>query len=86
MPSKVDSAKSATNAEPVSYEAAFAELEAIVTQMESGELALEASLAAYERGAYLKCFCDEKLKAIEDRISVIDGGEKRPYLMPNKSE
>jgi exodeoxyribonuclease VII small subunit len=86
MPSKVDSNKSSMNTEPVSYEAAFAELESIVAQMESGELALEASLVAYERGAFLKRFCDEKLKAIEDRISVIDGDEKRPYAMPNKSE
>ncbi len=64
---------------PTTFEAAFAELEGIVEKMESGALPLEASLAAYERGVTLKRFCDEKLKAIEARISLIEGDEKKPF-------
>ena len=43
----------AGSAPPASYEAAMAELETLVASMESGELPLEASLAAYRRGAEL---------------------------------
>jgi exodeoxyribonuclease VII small subunit len=85
VPAKKDTAVQNELAEPPSYEAAFAELEQIVQQMESGELALEASLAAYERGAYLRQFCEQKLKAIEQRISVIDGDDKKPYSPMNSA-
>ena len=38
---------SAPTSEPLHYESAIAELESIVTQLESGQLQLEQSLAAY---------------------------------------
>ncbi len=54
-------AKSRAAAPPKDYESALAELEAIVADMESGQLPLEASLAAYKRGAELLQFCRQQL-------------------------
>ena len=53
---------SETAESPPSFEAALAELEAIVGRMETGELPLSESLAAYKRGAALLAFCQAALK------------------------
>ena len=44
-------AKTRATAPPKDYESALTELEAIINEMESGQLPLEASLTAYKRGA-----------------------------------
>ena len=44
------------------FESAVAELESIVSSMESGQLTLEESLASYKRGAELLKFCQETLQ------------------------
>lgn len=59
--------------EPESYEAAMAELDALVEKMESGALPLEASLAAYQRGTALLKYCEKVLADANQRISVLDG-------------
>jgi exodeoxyribonuclease VII small subunit len=54
MPRKqTESPVAATQDLPASFESAMAELQQLVEQMESGSLALEASVAAYQRGAVL---------------------------------
>lgn len=60
------------------FEAAMAELEALVQRMESGELALEDSLREFERGVQLTRLCQEQLKAAEQRVRVLnaDGTEE----------
>lgn len=68
-----------TNALPETFEAAMAELENLVERMESGDLPLEESLTAYQRGVLLREFCHDKLKDAERRISVLDGDTRRPY-------
>ena len=50
-----------TGAVPASFEAALAELEAIVATMEGGQLPLSESLSAYKRGAELLQFCQSAL-------------------------
>jgi exodeoxyribonuclease VII small subunit len=60
-----------------SFEAALAELEAIVQNMENGQLSLEASLSAYQRGMELLKACQATLAAAEQKISVLEGGELR---------
>jgi exodeoxyribonuclease VII small subunit len=61
------------------FEAAIAELEAIVKKLEEGELALEQSLALYERGVQLSRFCHARLEEAERRIEILtDRGELRP--------
>ncbi len=53
------------------FEAALAELEAIVDQLEKGAVALDESIRLYERGEALKRRCDELLQNAEMRIEKI---------------
>ncbi len=64
---------------PASYEVATAELEALVRQMESAQLPLDQLLSSYQRGAFLLQFCQSKLQALEQQISVIDNGQIKPW-------
>jgi exodeoxyribonuclease VII small subunit len=61
------------------FEAAIAELESIVKKLEEGDLALEQSLALYERGVQLSRFCHARLEAAERRIEILnERGEVKP--------
>ena len=60
--------------EDLSFEAALAELEDIVSRLEQGEVDLEDSIALYERGQALKAHCEKKLKAAESRLEKIVHG------------
>jgi len=55
----------------MSFEAALAELEAIVRKLESGSEALDASIELYQRGDALKRHCEARLKAAQARIEMI---------------
>ena len=57
--------------EDLSFEAALAELEDIVSRPEQGEVDLEDSIALYERGTALKAHCEKKLKGAEARLEKI---------------
>ncbi|WP_068115710.1 exodeoxyribonuclease VII small subunit [Tropicimonas marinistellae] len=57
--------------EQMSFEAAMAELERVVTQLEKGEVPLEESISLYERGEALKAHCEAKLKAAEEKVATI---------------
>ncbi|MFA5539447.1 MAG: exodeoxyribonuclease VII small subunit, partial [Gemmobacter sp.] len=59
----------------MTFEQAMAELESVVKSLESGEVALEQSIALYERGAALKAHCDAKLRAAEERVEMIRAAE-----------
>ncbi|WP_421788717.1 exodeoxyribonuclease VII small subunit [Hyphobacterium sp.] len=64
----------------MSFEAALAELENIVQQLESGDVELEKSIAIYERGAALKAHCEAKLREAElkvEKIVLDDKGQAR---------
>ena len=53
--------------EEMSFEAAMAELEKVLGQLERGDVALDESIALYERGAALKARCEaEARKAFGD--------------------
>src|SRR5207253_11340692 len=61
------------------FEAAIAELESIVKKLEEGDLALEQSLALYERGVQLSRFCHARLEDAERRIDILnERGELKP--------
>lgn len=61
------------------FEAAIAELDAIVKKLEDGDLALEKSLELYERGVQLSRFCHARLEEAERRIEVLnERGELKP--------
>jgi exodeoxyribonuclease VII small subunit len=50
------------------FEDALAELEEIVSRLEEGDLALEASLALFERGQALAEYCNRQLDAAKFRV------------------
>ncbi len=52
----------------MSFEEAMAELEAVVNQLDQGDVALEHSIKLYERGAELKTHCERRLKAAEEKV------------------
>ncbi len=55
----------------MSFEQAMKELESVVDQLERGDVALDASIGLYERGAALKKRCEEELKRAEEKVAAI---------------
>ena len=55
----------------LSFEQALAELEKIVSELESGRAELERSIDMYERGARLKAHCEARLNAARLRVEKI---------------
>jgi exodeoxyribonuclease VII small subunit len=55
----------------LSFEKALAELESIVQKLERGDVALEESVAFYERGEALKRRCEDLLRQAEARVDKI---------------
>jgi len=53
------------------FETALEELENLVEQLESGDLSLEDSLAAFEKGVGLIKLCNQKLNDVEKKIEVL---------------
>lgn len=53
----------------LSYETALAELDAIITRLERGDVELEAAIAAYERGAALTRHCSDLLDRTEQKVT-----------------
>jgi exodeoxyribonuclease VII small subunit len=85
--SKAAKAGQTVLSESVPFEEALQKLEAIVENMESDELPLEALLAKYEEGTRLAKMCQEKLTEAELKISQLEktaGGEFK--LKPLTSE
>lgn len=60
------------SAPAASFEAALAELEQIVAQMESGQVPLETSLQAYERGAALLKYCHAQLADAQQKVRIFE--------------
>ena len=55
----------------MSFEQAMRELETVVDQLERGDVALDASIALYERGALLKKRCEDELQRAEEKVAAI---------------
>lgn len=53
------------------FETALEELEKVVERLESGELSLEDSLAAFEQGVRLVKYCNQKLTEVEKKIELL---------------
>lgn len=60
---------STTPIQDLSYEQAFAELEAIVNALEANQVSLEESLALFERGQALSQYCANQLDRAELRVT-----------------
>jgi exodeoxyribonuclease VII small subunit len=76
-------AKSQANDLP-DFETAISELESIVSQMEAGNLPLEASLNAYKRGAELLQLCQKSLSEAEQQVRVLNDANKLAAFEPSK--
>jgi exodeoxyribonuclease VII small subunit len=61
------------------FDAAMAELEALVEQISAGQLPLEELIAHYERGAALLQHCQGKLQTVEQQIKVLEAGQLKPW-------
>lgn len=66
------------------FEKSLDELETLVRNLEQGELSLEQSLTAFERGVKLTRACQQALKSAEQRVEQLvqsDNGalETRPF-------
>lgn len=70
--SKLAEDQQAEDQEPT-FEASLAELEQIVSDLESGDLGLEQSLEAYEKGIQRLKDCHRHLQAAERRVEQLSG-------------
>lgn len=70
-------------ASELKFEAALAELEQIVQNMEGGRLPLEESLDAYRRGSELLKHCQQQLGAAERKIQILENGALRDFEPTN---
>lgn len=68
------------------FEAALAELEKIVQNMEEGTLPLEESLEAYRRGSELLKHCQQQLSDAEQKIRILENGALRDFEPASGSE
>jgi exodeoxyribonuclease VII small subunit len=77
--SSTSSNNAAASSLPSTYEAALAELEQLVGQMESGALPLEQLLSSYQRGAELLKFCRGRLQAVEEQVKLLEDGQLQSW-------
>lgn len=69
--------------EGLTFEAALAELETVVRDLEGGELTLDEAIDRFQRGMRLAGLCREKLRAAEQKVEIVlsaeDGVSARPF-------
>jgi exodeoxyribonuclease VII small subunit len=70
----------------LSFEQALAELEKIVSRMESGDLSLEQALAAHKRGLELARFCQQRLESAQQQVKVLEGDVLKPLAAAAERE
>ena len=74
---KKTATEAAVEASPVAhFEQSLDELESLVEKMEHGEMSLEESLAAYERGVGLYRRCQAALEQAELRVRLLSDPEQ----------
>jgi exodeoxyribonuclease VII small subunit len=64
-------ARNPKEAPKVDFETAMRDLEALVQRLEQGDLPLEESLAAFERGVMLTRSCQSALKDAEQKVEIL---------------
>jgi len=71
---------------PSIFEDSMAELEKLVEQMEQGELSLEDSLKAFERGIKLTRTCQQALQDAEQKVQILLEKNGQQTLEPFTNE
>lgn len=69
-----------------SFESALENLEQVVEQLETGELSLEDSLAAFERGVGLVKHCNQKLNEVEKKIEILVKDKEGKFQLKSADE
>ena len=64
------------------FEATLAELEALVSRMEAGELPLDQALSHFERGVQLTRECQQQLQQAQQRVQILQQQAGGPVLEP----
>lgn len=59
----------------VNFEKSLEALEAVVEEMESGDLSLDEALKAFERGVKLTQECQQALADAEQKVSILMSGD-----------
>lgn len=57
--------------EPKTFEEGITELESLVRTLEDGRLPLESAITAFERGTFLRRFCEERLMTAKLKVDQI---------------
>lgn len=66
----------------IDFEKALTNLEQLVESMESGELTLEQSLDAFERGVKLTRDCQQALQQAEQKVQILMARDGEAQLEP----
>lgn len=66
--------------EDLAYEQIVEELDGVVRQLEAGELSLEQSLDAFERGVQLARAAERRLDEAEQRVEILLQGDRTQAL------
>lgn len=64
---------------PEGFEAALAELESIVIEMEAGQMPLEESLEAHKRGMELLQYCQSKLQDAQQQVRLLEANTLKNF-------
>ncbi len=76
--------KNTESDEKLTFEAAMLELERLVEKMEAGDLTLEQSLQAFERGVVLTRLCQQQLQQAELKVQQLNSdGELEAFDVTN---
>ena len=67
-------------AKGLNFEQAFSELESLVERLERGDVGLEESITAFERGLALHRACQQALDEAERKVEIL--GQKGAVLQP----
>lgn len=70
----------------VSFEDSLGELEQLVTKLERGEISLEESLQAFERGVMLTRSCQKALQEAEQKVQILMEKSGKQVLEPFADE
>ena len=72
--------KKKTKSEELTFESAFAQLEAIVGKLEAGDLPLDEAMALFEQGQKLAALCSARLDEAELKVQQLSAlGAVEPF-------
>ena len=72
--------KKASASDTPTFEEAMQQLEQLVETMEKGDLSLDASLQAFEKGVKLTRLCQQSLKEAEQKVQILSQNTENAEL------